>query len=374
MDCLFKRPGFGLLTIVLALGLAGRMAGGADAVATVPAQTAAREFIPASDARFHYEGRFDSADPAGPVVVWQGSRISLDFAGASLALRFANATGQNFFNAGIDGVNTIVAVPEGADRRVELAPAGLGRHHLVLFKRSEAAKGQVRFTGVEIAAGARAWAAPAPDYRLRMEFFGDSITVGACNEDGATDQWEDFRTHNNALSYATLTAAAFSADYRCMAVSGMGIATGWVEVKAGQVWDRVYPRPDAPRTDLQAWQPEVVFINLGENDDSFPRAHGRPFPAEYTSGYVALVQAIRAAYPRTHFVLLRGAMSGGAQSEPFRAAWTAAVQQLEAGDAAVSHFVFTHWSVTHPRVSDHRAMADELTTWLQRQPFMRKFQ
>ena len=206
-----------------------------------------------------------------------------------------------------------------------------------------------------------------------MEFFGDSITVGACNEDGAADQWEDFRTHNHALSYDYLTSQAWHADHRAMAVSGMGIAIGWTEVKAGQVWDRVYPVADAPRADLKAWQPDVAFIHLGENDDSFPRAHGQPFPARYTAGCVALVRAIRAAYPQTHLVLLRGGMYGGAQSAPLREAWEAAVKELETGDVAVSHFVFAHWSALHPRVADDQAMAGELVAWLKAQPFMRRF-
>ena len=117
----------------------------------------------------------------------------------------------------------------------------------------------------------------------------------------------------------------------------------------------------------------MLLINLGENDDSFPRAHEQPFPAGYVPGYVALVKAIRAVCPGTQIVLLRGGMYGGAQSEPLRTAWEEAVRQIEAGDARISHFVFTHWSKTHPRVGDHRAMADELVAWLRQQPFMGPF-
>jgi len=47
--------------------------------------------------------------------------------------------------------------------------------------------------------------------------------------------------NNCALSYATLTAATFSADYRNIAVSGMGIVTGYVKVRAAQVWNRTGP-------------------------------------------------------------------------------------------------------------------------------------
>jgi len=316
----------------------------------------------ASDPRFVYEGRFDHSDPNAPVVIWQASRVRLDFEGDAIDLLFDKPKGQCFFNAQVDGSTKIVEVREGSPPLGStISGLGPGRHHLVLFKRSEADAGTARFRGASLPPGAQAWR-PAPiPYRLRMEFIGDSITAGACNEDGQEDQWEDRRTHNAALSYAALTAAAFNADHRNIAVSGMGISTGWVEKKAGQVWDRLYPDASSPRADLQAWTPDIVFVNLGENDDSFPKAHGQPFPAGYTDGYIALVQAVRTAYPRARIVLLRGGMSGGSQSGPLRHAWEAAVARLEATDQAVSHFVFTHWSTNHPRVLDHHALTAELT-------------
>jgi lysophospholipase L1-like esterase len=330
--------------------------------------------IPAADARFRYEGRFDFSDSNAPVIVWQASRISLDFEGNTLGLLFDNARGQCFFNAAVDGSNTVVEVREGKPAQpATLAGFGPGRHHLALFKRSEADAGTVHFRGVVLATGEKAWAPPPPACRLRMEFFGDSLTVGACNEDGDTDQWDNRRTHNAALSYAALTANAFSADYRNIAVSGMGIAAGWVDKKAGEVWNKTYPNPASPRADLTQWVPQVIFVNFGENDDSYPRAHGQPFPANYTDGYIALVRDIRAAYPAAHIVLLRGGAFGGAKSKPYRQAWESAVTQLEAADPAISHFVFAHWTGNHPRVADDRALADELIAWLKQQPFMQSF-
>ena len=331
--------------------------------------------VPAADARFRYEGRIDFSNPNAPVLVWQASRISIDFEGNAIRLLFDGAKGQNYFNAQVDGTNiTVVQANEGTPvRPATLSGFGPGRHHLMLFKRSEANAGTVHFRGVEITPPAQVWAAAPPHYNLAMEFIGDSITVGACNEDGAADQWDNRRTHNCALSYATLTAEAFDADYRNIAVSGMGIATGWVPMKAGEIWDRLYPDTHSPPADLHAWMPNVVFVNFGENDDSYPRAHGQPFPAGFTGGYVALIRAIRAAYPDARIVLLRGGMFGGARSEPLRQAWESAVMQLEATDRGVSHFVFKHWTSTHPRAADDRIMANELILWLRQQDFMRAY-
>jgi hypothetical protein len=140
-------------------------------------------------------------------------------------------------------------------------------------------------------------------------------------------------------------------------------------MKAGEIWDRLYPKTNSPPADLSGWIPDVVFLNFGENDASFTGAHGQPFPANFTAGYVSLVQAVRKAYPAAHIVLLRGGMGNGANSQSLRVAWHAAVTQLEANDTNVCHFVFTHWATQHPRVADDRAMAYELIAWLRRQSF-----
>src|SRR5262245_36782812 len=49
---------------------------------------ASPQFISASDGRFRYEGRFDFTNADAPVVIWQASRISIDFDGDTVSLRF----------------------------------------------------------------------------------------------------------------------------------------------------------------------------------------------------------------------------------------------------------------------------------------------
>src|SRR5664279_4973699 len=97
--------------------------------------SAALRLVPAADPRFHYEGRFDRADPAAPVVVWQGGRIRIDFTGDQLVLRFDGLSGQNFFDVHVDDAQAILAVPAGVGQRIA-CPLTLtgGRHRLLLFK------------------------------------------------------------------------------------------------------------------------------------------------------------------------------------------------------------------------------------------------
>ncbi len=330
------------------------------------------ETISPADPRFRYEGRFDFNDVNSPVVIWEGSRISIDFEGNTLKLLFDGSTWQCYFNADIDGKTTIVDVNAGTPMKgATFTDLGAGRHHLMLYKRSEASAGTVCFKGIQIDDGARVWKSAPVAYKLRMEFIGDSKTAGACNEDGDVDQWDNRRTHNAALSYAELTAEAFKAECRNISVSGMGIITGYVDVNVGEMWNKLYPKASSAVTDLDAWVPDVVFVNLGANDESFTRTHDQPFPADFTDRYVSLVRAIRAAYPKAHIVLLQGGMYGGMHSEPLLNAWKAAVKQLESGDKNISHYIFKYQAKNHPRVAEHRILADELIIWLKEQDFMK---
>ncbi len=337
----------------------------------LPALGAGASFVPASDPHIRYDGRFDFSQPAHPVAIWEASTIAVDFEGDRAAVRFGRVTGQVFFNAAVDGVGTVVALAEGAPAKAAALPVrGPGPHHLVLFKRTEASAGTAVFEGLEVAAGARVSTPALPSYRMRMEFFGDSITAGACDEDGPKDQWEDRSTHNAAQSYAALTAAAFSADYRNTSISGIGLAAGYDDVLMGQVWDRTYPEASSPRADLAAWVPDVALVLLGDNDDSYPRSKHLPFPADFDGKYASLIHAIRAAYPRARIVLLNGGMWAGTNSRELGAAWAKVVSRLESADPAISDYTFAHWTDNHPRIADHRALADELDAWLMRQPFM----
>src|ERR1017187_1868105 len=360
----------------LLAGVAG-IALGLSALAADPAGAPApaagdMQDVSASDPRFRYDGRFDFSDAGSPVVIWQASRIGIDFEGDRVAVRFGAVKGQVFFDASVDGASSILALREGMPDAVMALPVpGTGRHHLVLFKRSEATAGFVHFAGIEIGLGKGVFPQPLPDYRMKVEFIGDSITAGACDEDGDKDQWEDRRTHNAAFSWAALTAAALSADYRNISVSGIGVVTGYVDVLAGQMWNRVYPTASSPQTKLSDWIPDLVFVLLGSNDDSYSRGRGVPFPANFGENYASLVHSVRAAYPRASIVLLNGAMWEGTHSEPLSTAWANAVAGLESRDPGISHFVFVHWSSNHPRVVDHRILADELIAWLKTQPFMK---
>ena len=330
-----------------------------------------RRAVRASDPAFRYQGRFDLSDPAAPVVVWESSRILVDFTGKSLVLLFGKATDQNFFDAQVDGESRVVAVAAGVQAAVVWpGQLGAGLHRLVLTKRSEASAGSVAFRGIEVGCDAAVENPVAGRAAFKMLFFGDSITAGACDEDGNVDQWDSRRTHNANMSYAALTADAFGADFENISVSGIGVVTGYVDVTFEEIWDRLYPVRGSPRADLTAWRPDVIFINLGGNDTAYPKSRGKPFPLTFADRYFKAVSEVRSAYPDAEIVMLRGGMSETETDPVLIAAWTDAVRRFEAHDRRSTHFVFVHHTDLHPRVADHRLMAAELCRWLSGQAFM----
>jgi lysophospholipase L1-like esterase len=290
-------------------------------------------------------------------------------------LEFGPLVDQTYFDAEVDGVRELLALTPNQAHQTYPWPHPLdgSLHHLTLSKRNEAASGYATFDGLRIDPKGKVNTPVAHHYRLKFIFFGDSITAGACNEDGPNDQWDSRRTHNANKSYAAFTAQALDADWENISVSGMGIVTGYVPFVASRIWDRLYPKADSPRADLASWKPDVVFVNYGENDTSFTQRHGQPFPAAFAKDYVSYVEGLRSAYPKAEIVLLRGGMSGGAENPDLRAAWTQAVGQLEKADSRIAHFVFNHFTAQHPRVPDDQAMANELVPWLKEQGFVKSY-
>ncbi len=113
----------------------------------------------------------------------------------------------------------------------------------------------------------------------KIEFIGDSITsgegsIGAKAEEDWISMW--FSTQNN---YAVMTANALDADYHIISQCGWGVYTSWDNDPHGNIpdyYEKVCGLISGERNralgandeyDFQSWQPDVIVINLGTNDD-----------------------------------------------------------------------------------------------------------
>lgn len=315
--------------------------------------------IKADNPAFAYEGRFDMSKAEAPRLYWQGGRILVDFEGDELTLLLELASGKTFCDITIDGQSGLLELQKGTNAWKLTTPIGKARHRLEILKRNEAGTGSLRFKGIVLGKKGKVHR-PVYNYHSRLIFFGDSITVGACNEDGPEDQWEDLATHNTNNSYSMIFGRMVNADVQNIALSGIGMVTGWnTAIFAPQVWNRYAPMARGNLADLKAWTPDVVFTNFGENDASYSQANGSPFPEAYTETYIKYIQELRKTWPTAKIVILRGGMYHG-KNDPALAQAVDAVRSAFADDKLIYGYNFVRSSNTHPRVSAHRDMAEEL--------------
>ena len=121
---------------------------------------------------------------------------------------------------------------------------------------------------------------PVEEKKLKIEFIGDSITsgegvVGAKEEEDWISMW--FSASEN---YTLLTANALKADYRVISESGWGVLTSWdnnPDYSIPQYYEKVCGVLTGEKNeglgaqkenDFDAWQPDIVVVNLGTNDNS----------------------------------------------------------------------------------------------------------
>lgn len=321
------------------------------------------QIIPADSPDLYYIGRLDDRDPKAPVIVWQGTEVRASFTGKTIGFRFSGVSGLNFFNVIIDGQSRLLKLEDGEFDYLLAATLSDGPHDLILFKRSEAMSGNASFRGLILEKTAQLGPKPKP-LSLGIEFYGDSITAGACNEDPGDDQYEDCSTHNNYLSYAAITARNFNAEYFNIAVSGTGLCHSWNPIMMPEIYDKIYPDSTSPKYGFSEKKPEIVVVNLGQNDYNYPLSINKPVPRNYAEKYVEFVRNIRSLYPESHIVCAIGGMDCYHASAEFRAAFQQAVQKLKNTDPKIHSFVFEAYTLTHPRVDTHLKLASELTAFL----------
>lgn len=330
--------------------------------------------------QLRYTGWFDTRSPRSVRFAWSGTSIAATFTGTSLSAHLSDTPVEDDTR---DTDWLTVVIDDSAPKKLALAEgrhiyplaSGLssGSHRVLLWKRTEAEVGVVTFRGFSIDAGARLTPPPAAPLR-RLVFIGDSITAGYGNEgpDG-TCHWSA-RRENSHATYGAYAARELHADYVAAAWSGKGLTRNYDprdRIPMPALYDRVIPSentsPLAPREPADA-----VVINLGTNDFF----QGVPRSAAFIDAYLALLDALRARYPKSLLVLGIGPMLADDYPQPkartLAREWTRTVAERRrtAGDDQVDTIEF--WMDPgdgvgcdfHPNVKTHARLGQELAQLL----------
>ena len=298
---------------------------------------------------------------------WPGVYFEGRFVGDAVDVKVDDA--QNDLYVYIDGIHKLTLTRPGRTT-ISLKDLGAGTHTVRLEKVSETQFSTGAFEGFAIGAGEQAL--PPPHYDRRIEFIGDSYTVGygdtsrgqVCTADDVRD------TTNTSDSYAPLTAKHFNAAYRIMANSGYGVVRNFAGRDPGETMPVLYQSALLDKSvpaDDSGWTPDVVVIALGTNDFSTKLAEGEAWHtrdelrADFIQHYVAFIDQLRAKWPAADFILMA---STSYDSEIIDAVNAVATTLKSGGMANLDVLSFSGLDYqacdAHPSLNDDRVLSQLL--------------
>jgi hypothetical protein len=334
---------------------------------------AQKKRIPFNHPNIQYEGRIAFIDSAA-CVNWSGSSITLNFKGSEISAILRDADTANYYNVILDN-KVISKINLKTNKRSYLLASGLakGNHKIQLYKRTQWKQGQTFFYGFETDSNTKILPKSKPK-KKKIAFYGDSITCGHGNEDTTGKDSGTGHFENHYLTYGAMTARHFNAQNQSISNSGIGIMLSWFPYVITDIYDLIDPHDKTKKWDFNTYVPDVVVINLFQNDSwlvnktkhpEFIFKFGTEKPTDdfIIKSYENFVKIIRAKHPNATIICALGNMDITKQGSK----WPGYVQKAVAniGDKKIfTHFFPYKNTPGHPKVKEQKAMADSLIAFI----------
>lgn len=216
---------------------------------------------------------------------------------------------------------------------------------------------------------------PTPERERKIEFIGDSITCGYGVD--APNEHYDFstETEDGSKTYAALIGKALDADVNIIAWSGIGAYSCYTSGDEPSQWKLVsgiYGNTDTMHTskkwDFSFWQPDVVVINIGTNDNSWTRGISERVDT-FGNAYYDLICQVREKNPDAYIICSLGAMGKELLPEIKEQVGN---YSASTGDNRITAFEFDiqngytdgYGADYHPSAKTHQKMADKLAPFI----------
>ena len=193
---------------------------------------------------------------------WQVSPQALTASAPGVMVQFAATTkelsfdleGEARYRLDIDGKTAEYFVIDARETH-KVKVQGEGVHQFRLIKVSESNPGKINLYGIDLGKGGKFGPKPKASNR-RIEFIGDSYSVGYGNEANGPEDGTVFEKTNASKSYAFLLADGYKADFQINAVSGRGLVRNYDGIVPDWPLSRLYrgnpnsgiSRPSTPRS------------------------------------------------------------------------------------------------------------------------------
>lgn len=334
--------------------------------------TEERVSITHEDDRITYAGRVDQSQ--GVNLYWPGSSVKIDFEGDSLFAFLKDQRGTNYYNIIIDNDSVrLLYLNDSKAKYLLAANLSKGSHTVELFKNTEWDRGKTEFYGFEVT-GVNPILSKSGKKKRKMEFYGNSITAGYAVDDLSGMDSPDSIYTNHYMSYASLIARHFDAEYHSICKSGIGIMVSWFPLIMPEMYDRLNPEDDNSPWNFSTYSPEVVVINLFQNDSwivekpDYPEFIARfgktkPSEAEIVTAYQAFLSSIRTEYPEANIICLLGNMDITQEGSSWPSYMVQAVGRLR-DEKIYTHIVPYKNSKGHPNRAEQQLLANSIIQFI----------
>lgn len=276
--------------------------------------------------RSYVEGtvRWIALSGAGVAFRFQGKQLNITIIGSDVAKQNQLVTEYARFAVFINGERIIDEVMDAPQKSFEVINSlSMQDAEVRIMKLSEAPMSAMGLLPIQC--DEAAIILPVAKKLHSMEFIGDSITCGyGVDESLAEDHFFTTKTEDVTKAYAYKTAQLLDADYSMFSCSGYGIISGYTGDPEVRTADELIPpyyekqcfsrdsfggagRPADIPWDFSQYQPEVVVINLGTNDDSFCQDTEWK-REEYRQKYTEFLKVVRKNNPEAYIFCVLGLM------------------------------------------------------------------
>ncbi len=239
------------------------------------------------------------------VMSWCNTGFEFNFSGSGFIVNFGKYTDTlpAYLRVIVDGTPLRYALVNGSEK-ILVDYLDEGSHNVKILRTSDGLC-FVTAESVLLRGDSPYLLPPPPEKKLKIEFYGDSITSGdgviGCPYTKSYTTYEQDSTN----TYAYLTAQLLDADGRYMSQSGRGIVSNFAgdrsEIKVSDFW--AWENTAGKPYDTSLWTPDVCVLNCGTND-----AWGGISDDEFTEKGVEFLGNIRKAYPNAKIIWLFGMM------------------------------------------------------------------
>lgn len=229
--------------------------------------------------------RWVALSGAGVAFQFQGKRLTITIHGSNNAVMMDNDICYARFGIVVNGERVIDDIMDTDQKTYQVMDAQeVQSAEIQIIKLSESAMSAIGIAPLEC--DKAAVISPVADKVHRIEFIGDSITCGYGTDDLDLTHTFSTQTEDVTKAYAYKTAQLLNADYSMFSCSGYGIISGYTSDPQVRGAEELIPpyyekqcfsrddfgsagRPEKIPWDFSKYQPQVIVINLGTNDDSF---------------------------------------------------------------------------------------------------------